>query len=183
MDFLGQGAFGEVYRSVGETSGTVVAVKLLPLGALSSPDSKIALLNEIRTAQQIRHPTVVQVLHVNDGTSSQIGPYVIMELAKLLEEAGLANGRSANLGHLKQGTDDLYGRWGVCEIGLMALTDPAKIIGRFGITKSTVTPFGFKDAYFYDQIRYATGGLHAFTYNFLDDVAGFFANLIHEACK
>ena len=27
-DFLGQGAFGEVYRSVGEFSGIVVAVKL-----------------------------------------------------------------------------------------------------------------------------------------------------------
>jgi len=79
IDFLGQGAFGEVYRSAGETSGTVVAVKLLPLGALASPETKIALLNEIRTAQQIKHPNVVQVLHVNDGASSQIGPYVVME--------------------------------------------------------------------------------------------------------
>jgi serine/threonine protein kinase len=78
-DFLGQGAFGEVYRSVGETTGTVVAVKLLPLGALASPETKIALLNEIRTAQLIKHPNVVQVLHVNDGVSSQIGPYVVME--------------------------------------------------------------------------------------------------------
>ncbi|OLB38044.1 MAG: hypothetical protein AUH11_07710 [Acidobacteria bacterium 13_2_20CM_57_17] len=78
-DFLGQGAFGEVYRAVGETSGTVVAVKLLPLGALASPESKIALLNEIRTAQRIKHPNVVQMLHVNDGTASQIGPYVVME--------------------------------------------------------------------------------------------------------
>src|SRR5258706_5731289 len=46
-DFLGQGAFGEVYRSAGETSGTVVAVKLLPLGVLAIPEDKIALLNEI----------------------------------------------------------------------------------------------------------------------------------------
>lgn len=89
-DFLGQGAFGEVYRAVGETLGTVVAVKLLPLGALASTDSKLALLNEIRAAQQIKHPNVVQVLHVNDGTSPQIGPYVVMEyvsggsLAKVL---------------------------------------------------------------------------------------------------
>ena len=78
-DFLGQGAFGEVYRSVGENSGTVAAVKLLPLGALASPEDKIALLNEIKTAQQIKHPNVVLVLHVDDGTSSQIGPYVVME--------------------------------------------------------------------------------------------------------
>jgi len=59
-DFLGQGAFGEVYRAVGETSGLTVAVKLLPVGALASPDSKIALLNEIKTAQQIEHPNVVR---------------------------------------------------------------------------------------------------------------------------
>src|SRR6267142_7172680 len=78
-DFLGQGAFGEVYRAAGETSGLVVAVKLLPVGALASSESKIALLNEIQAAQQINHPNVVKVLHVNDGTSSQIGPYVVME--------------------------------------------------------------------------------------------------------
>src|ERR1700674_2992924 len=78
-DFLGQGAFGEVYRAVGETSGRVVAVKLLPLGALADAASKVALLNEINTAQQIRHPNVVQLLFVNDGTSSALGPYAVME--------------------------------------------------------------------------------------------------------
>ena len=78
-DFLGNGAFGEVYRAEGETSALVVAVKLLPVGALASPESKIALLNEIRAAQQIKHPNVVQVLHVNDGATSSIGPYVVME--------------------------------------------------------------------------------------------------------
>lgn len=89
-DFLGQGAFGEVYRAEGEASGTVVAVKLLPLGALAAPESRLTLLNEIRAAQQIKHPNVVQVLHVNDGTESPIGPYVVMEyisggsLAKVL---------------------------------------------------------------------------------------------------
>ncbi len=78
-DFLGKGGFGEVYRAVGESSGKVVAIKLLPLGSLSSPDSKTALLQEMRAAQQIKHPNVVEVLFLNDGTSSQIGPYVVME--------------------------------------------------------------------------------------------------------
>jgi serine/threonine protein kinase len=474
-DFLGQGAFGEVYRAAGEASGLVVAIKLLPIGALASPGSKIALLNEINAAQQIKHPNVVQVLHVNDGATSQIGPYVVMEyvsggsLAKVLragtqiplsraiemmidiaqgaraineklihrdikpdnilsedgklkigdfgiskfvdestrshtfkgsqhiaymapegwenqtntifldvysvglvfyeiltlrnpllqhvndpsnfldwEKAhlyqqcpdirtlrnevplsvaqllsrmvskrpgdrpswddvlrvlsqpevggsaknptvtaaveaavarnhelrrqelqaraqqderekqlglyryscgalleqlnpvieqfnqefqhgqitqrgdaagiiysiphgqsiqlaffeprksgirirsgevigggwiGLTEGRSANLVLLKHGADDLYGRWIVCEIAIMALADTAKLIGRFGITRSTVVPFGFKDAYFYDQIQYATGMMHAFTYTFTDDVVGFFAALIHEVFK
>jgi serine/threonine protein kinase len=78
-DFLGQGSFGEVYRAAGGTSGRVVAVKLLPLGALADAENKTALLNEINTAQQIKHPNVVQVLYVNDGTSSAIGPYAVME--------------------------------------------------------------------------------------------------------
>ncbi len=78
-DFLGKGGFGEVYRAVGESSGKVVAIKLLPLGSLSSPDSKTALLQEMRAAQQIKHPNVVEVLFFNDGTLSQIGPYVVME--------------------------------------------------------------------------------------------------------
>ena len=38
-------------------------------------------------------------------------------------------------------------------------------------------PFGFKDAYFYDQIQYAADGLHVFTYSFLNDVGDFFATL------
>src|SRR6266566_529839 len=472
-DFLGQGAFGEVYRAAGETSGVVVAVKLLPLGSLADPGSKLALMNEMRAAEKIKHPNVVEVLYVNDGTSSAIGPYVVMayvsggSLAKVLNAGtqiplnravemmldiaqgaraineklihrdikpdnvliesgklkigdfgiskfvdentkhytfkgaqhiwymapegwekqantiqvdvysvglvfyeiltlkhpllqyvkdpssfldwqnahlyrqcpdvrsiraevplsitqllsrmvakrvgdrpfwdevlrvlsqpeaasasknpnvtaaveaavarnreiqhrelearaqqderekqanlyryacgmlleqispiieqfnaesqhgkitrlgdaggiiynipqgqtiqlaffeprksgikirngevigggwiGLANGRSANLVLLKHGADDLYGHWMVCEVGFMALADPRKIIGRFGITGKTVIPFGFKDAYFYDQIQYATGMLHVFTYTFTDDIAGFFAALIRDA--
>jgi hypothetical protein len=75
----------------------------------------------------------------------------------------LASGRSANLVLLKHGADDLYGRWVVCEIGIMALADPTKLIGKFGITRNTVIPFGFKDAYFYDQIQYATGTMHVWS--------------------
>lgn len=479
-DFLGNGAFGEVYRAVGENSGTVVAVKLIPLGTLPSEESKTALLNEIRTAQQVEHQNVVRILHVNDGASSPVGPYVFMEyvangiLAELLrkqiaanaeiplnraiemmidiaqgarainakvihrdikpdniliagnklkigdfgiskfvgestrtktfkggqhiaymapegwlyqantfkvdvysvglvyyqilalkhplldkvkdpgnflewekahlyeqcpdvrsarkdvpvgvaqlltrmvgkrpqdrptwdevlrllsepnssggtvphpsvsaaveaaivrrEQAeakhlsalqqqsererqvnlyghscealleslkplieqfnqqfqhgqitcdrlawannysipsgrtitisffepkksgikvrggeiigggwiGLAQGRSANLALLKYGPDDLYGKWVVCEIGIMALTNPQKLIGRFGITEKTVIPFGFRDSDFYDQMQYATGIVHVFTYNFIDDVVDFFAQLINEALK
>jgi eukaryotic-like serine/threonine-protein kinase len=474
-DFLGQGSFGEVYRATGEQSGLVVAVKLLPVGALASVDSKLALLNEIQAAQQIKHPNVVQVLHVNDGTSSQIGPYVVMEyvsggnlatvlragvlvpmnralemmidvaqgaravneklihrdikpdnvlieggtlkigdfgISKFVDEStrlhtfkgaqhiaymapegwenqsntvyldvysvglvfyevltlkhpllrhvndpsnfldwekahlyqqcpdvrtlreevplsvgqllsrmvskrpadrpfwdevlkiltqpeidnptknptvmaavqaavarnqelqrqelrsraqqderekqlglyryscgvlleqldpvieqfnqafqsgqitrradaggiiysipqaqsiqlfffeprksgirirngevigggwiGLANGRSANLVLLKHGADDLYGQWAVCEVRIMALADPRKVIGKFGITRNTVIPFGFKGEYFYDQIQYATGMMHVFSYSFVDNVVEFFATLVHEACK
>jgi eukaryotic-like serine/threonine-protein kinase len=93
-DFLGRGAFGEVYRASGQDSGAVVAVKLLPIDVLASTDSKLALLNEVRAALDVKHPNVVQALYVNDGTSSAIGPYVVMEyvsggtLAKLLRSQG-----------------------------------------------------------------------------------------------
>jgi eukaryotic-like serine/threonine-protein kinase len=477
-DFLGQGAFGEVYRAVGDSAGTVLAVKLLPVSSLTTDDSRVALLNEIRAAQQVSHPNVVQVLHVNDGSTSPIGPYVFMEyvsggtLARLLraqaqsgtqtplnravemmidiaqgaraineklihrdikpdnilvegavlkigdfgiskfvdestrlqtfkggqhmaymapeawqnqantfkldvysaglvfyqilalkhpltdkvkdpgnfldwqsvhlyeqcadvrtlqndvpvsiaqlvsrmvgkrpndrprwdetlkiltqpgttnasdhpavkaavdaviaskqkqeEQAlksqqqkterekqlalyqyscdvllqqlkppveqfnrefqhgqitvdrqfgfityripsghnitvsffeprvsgikirggemigggwiGISEGRSANLVLLKEGPDDLYGRWIACEIGIMALVDARKLLGRFGLTERTVVPFGFRDTDFYDQMRYASGGVHAFTYNFIDVVADFFAQLLLDAC-
>jgi eukaryotic-like serine/threonine-protein kinase len=89
-DFLGRGGFGEVYRAVGDSSGAVMAVKLLPVSSLPTDVSRLALLNEIRAAQQVIHPNVVQVLHVNDGDTSPVGPYVFMEyvsggtLARLL---------------------------------------------------------------------------------------------------
>ncbi len=79
VDYLGHGAFGDVYRGTNTSSGVVVAVKLLPINELSNPDSKIALLNEIKLAQQISHPNVVRVLHVNDDTSTSTGPYLMME--------------------------------------------------------------------------------------------------------
>ena len=96
---------------------------------------------------------------------------------------GLKAGRSANLVLLRESADDLYGHWVVCEVKLMALSDPRKIIGRFGLTVETVQPFGFADAYFYDQIQYAQGGLHEFTYDFVNNVEDYFAALIAEGCK
>ena len=96
---------------------------------------------------------------------------------------GLRRGRSANLILLKESADDLYGRWIICEVKLMALVDPSSVIGKFGITERTVEPFGFNDANFYDQIAYAQGGMHIFTYHFDDDVEGYFALLIAEGCK
>ena len=96
---------------------------------------------------------------------------------------GISDGTSTNLVLIKEGPDDLYGRWVVCEIGIMALTDARKLLGRFGLTERTVLPFGFRDSDFYDQIQYATGIMHVFTYNFSDDVQDFFAQFLLEACK
>ena len=77
----------------------------------------------------------------------------------------------------------MYGKWVVCEIGIMALADPRKLILRFGITEKTVLPFGFRDSDFYDQMQFATGIMHVFTYNFTDDAVDFFAKLLNDALK
>jgi len=97
---------------------------------------------------------------------------------------GLRQGRSANLVLLKEGDDDLYGRWVACEITLSAIVDPRAFIGQFGLSERTVQqPFGFSDAFYYEQISYAQGGMHVFNYNFFDNVEEYFAALVAEGCK
>lgn len=78
-EFLGQGAFGEVYRVTGVTSGLTAAVKLLPVNELEDSSARTALLNEVAQGVQVRHPNVVQILHVDRGSVPEIGPYVVME--------------------------------------------------------------------------------------------------------
>jgi hypothetical protein len=56
-----------------------VALKLRPIGVLASSDSKLALLSEVKAAQQVKRPNVAQVLFVNFRASSPVGPYVVME--------------------------------------------------------------------------------------------------------
>lgn len=76
-DFLGAGAFGEVYLAEDKDSGSLAAVKLLPLMGISDPSLKRALLNEAQLATQVSHPNVVKVLQVGDHPD--VGPYVLME--------------------------------------------------------------------------------------------------------
>ena len=82
-DFLGRGAFGEVYRAVGYSSGTVIAVKRLPLGDLSERTSQQALLNEMRLGQEINHPNVIRLLHVDEGSNQVLGPYACMGMSQV----------------------------------------------------------------------------------------------------
>jgi hypothetical protein len=95
---------------------------------------------------------------------------------------GLSKGRSANLVLLNHDADDLYGHWAICELKFNGLVNPAKLIGQLGITRDTVEPFGLQAEYFYDQMQYSGMG-HVLNYFFRDDVAVFFATLIHEALK
>ena len=100
------------------------------------------------------------------------------------EPIAIGRGRSANLLLLKDREDDLYGRWLVCEINISALANAQKLIGQFGITARTVFPFGFEDAnHFFDQMQWASGGMHVFTYSLKDDVKQYFAELMKDAIE
>ncbi|MEX1159003.1 MAG: serine/threonine-protein kinase [Thermomicrobiales bacterium] len=79
VDFIGSGAFGEVYRAVGTVTGRVLAAKVLPAGTMVNSPNRHALLNELQQAPQIRHPNVVPVVHVSDDESDGLGPYLMME--------------------------------------------------------------------------------------------------------
>src|SRR5919204_231386 len=72
-DFLGNGAFGEVFRAINKETGAPVAVKLLPLAEFEDEQSKSALINEIKAAASITHPNIVQVLHVDEGKNTELG--------------------------------------------------------------------------------------------------------------
>ena len=61
---------------------------------------------------------------------------------------------------VRKDTDDIYGEWQVCKIGIRAIVDPRKYPRR-------PEPFGFEsESEFREQIRYSEGGMHVYTYHF-----------------
>lgn len=79
---LGNGAFGKVYRAVGEKSGKTVAVKVaLSDNGFDSPSFALrSIKNEIKHAMlEIKHPNVVSYLYVNEDDNDEIGSYLMME--------------------------------------------------------------------------------------------------------
>jgi len=102
-DSLGRGAFGEVYRAIGKTSGLVVAVKLLSEGQFDGVDAENSLINEATLAREIQHPNVVSVLH--SGVDPVLGPFVIMEFVPggtLKSLLRAQSGRPLELGRASQ---------------------------------------------------------------------------------
>lgn len=76
VEYLGGGAFGDVFRAQDEQSSGVYAVKFPRLVADSEMEMT-AFLNEIRAAREIEHPNVVRVVHVQ--ASPDALPYLVME--------------------------------------------------------------------------------------------------------
>lgn len=82
VEFLGSGYFGEVFKAVGKTSGTAVAVKMLPADGVDATESiriRSFLNEQMGALLQIRHPNVVTYLYIDEGKTSELGPYIMLE--------------------------------------------------------------------------------------------------------
>ncbi len=95
---------------------------------------------------------------------------------------GIPDGVSGNIVLVQSGDTDLYGDWLGCFVKISAIVSGRNLIGRFGISASTKTPMGFRSADdFYDQIRYASGVMHVFTYDLKNDIKTFFIDFLETA--
>ncbi len=84
-EYIGAGAFGVVFKARDVAANTLYAVKFPQYALFGGEMEKTAFLAEIQVAQEIQHPNVVRVLHV-EIDSPDLPPYLVMEY---LEEGTL----------------------------------------------------------------------------------------------
>ena len=79
---LGAGGMGEVYRAEDVRLGRPVALKFLPHGLKSDPESRARLLNEARAASMLRSPNIAVTYDIGEqgGTDFIVMEYVDGEL-------------------------------------------------------------------------------------------------------
>ncbi len=91
---LGAGGMGVVYKARDTKLGRLLALKLLPEGALADETARKRLLREAQNASALNHPNIATIYEVGED-ASQI--YIAMELVEgrplntLLQRGGLAN--------------------------------------------------------------------------------------------
>jgi eukaryotic-like serine/threonine-protein kinase len=91
---------------------------------------------------------------------------------------------SANLILVRDGGDDLYGRWLACLLSISAGVDTRKVIGTLGLTTGTVQPFGLQFADdFFEHIQWAEQGMHIFNYDIRTDLKQFFIDVLEIALQ
>jgi serine/threonine-protein kinase len=90
VEFIGEGAMGEVWRGRHTVLGHDVAIKLMKPDAASDRELVARFKREARIAAQLRHKTLVRV--EDFGVTSDVRPFLAMEhlrghsLARRLEE-------------------------------------------------------------------------------------------------
>jgi predicted ATPase len=76
---LGQGGMGEVYRAIDTKLGRPVALKLLPLWAISKPEAARRFREEARLASALNHPNIVTIHAVEVAEGHE---FIVMELVE-----------------------------------------------------------------------------------------------------
>ncbi len=76
LDQIGRGGMGIVYRARQLRLGRVVAVKLLPPGALANEAARRRFQMEAQAVARLQHPGIVQVIDAGTQTGP---PYLVME--------------------------------------------------------------------------------------------------------
>jgi serine/threonine-protein kinase len=85
---VGKGAMGVVYRARPVGTNLVVALKQVPVGALSGSDMVRRFHEEVEHASGLQHPNIVRIFHVGEQDGR---PFFTMELI----EGGSLDGRIA----------------------------------------------------------------------------------------
>ena len=91
IELIGSGGMGEVYRAVDTALDREVAVKILPLQAVATPENRRRFETEAKSAATVSHPNLVPVYDVGESNGT---PYIVQELVKgstvdkILDEQG-----------------------------------------------------------------------------------------------
>src|SRR6266849_121238 len=76
LEKLGEGGMGVVYKARDTHLGRLVAIKVLPAGAVPNPERRFRFLKEARTASILNHPNIV---HIYDLGKAEEVDFIVME--------------------------------------------------------------------------------------------------------
>jgi serine/threonine protein kinase len=89
---IGRGGMGVVYKARDSRLGRLVAIKVLPLASLESPQRKARFIQEAKAASALNHPNIITIHDIANHNGSD---YIVMEyvagstLDALIPSAGM----------------------------------------------------------------------------------------------